>query len=78
MRHYDRGNLPAPVQAMRRYRKKVPTPMIHVEGPFTVTTAEGLYSLPEGWSGFIAVDTAGHPYPVVDSVHRDSYELEPG
>lgn len=72
MLRYDRDNLPEGDWA--DYRKVGTTRMVQVSGPFVVTTKEGEYILPSGWYGYIAIDTAGHPYPIDPEVHVQSYE----
>lgn len=58
----------------RAYRKVTATEMRAAEGPLEVATREGIYTLPEGWRGFIAVDPDGYPYPVELDAHRVTYE----
>lgn len=71
--HYTRDTLPTGQWA--RYRKTGTTEMRPITGPAVVETMEGPYTLPDGWRGFVAIDTAGYPYPVDAGVHRVSYEL---
>ena len=61
----------------RNYRKTTETSMVHMgplEEAIVCETKEGPYDLPEGWEGFIAVDTDGDPYPIAQAVHDASYE----
>lgn len=57
-----------------QYRKVGTTRMAPVTGPCVVDTKEGEYRLPEGWQGFIALDSDGDPYPVAAEVHARTYE----
>jgi hypothetical protein len=70
---YDRDNLPSGPWV--EYRKVGTTRMVAITGPVTVETKEGEYPLPDGWQGFVALDTEGYPYPVDRAVHSRSYEL---
>jgi hypothetical protein len=74
MKHFDKDNLPLPISEMALHRKKTLTPMIMVDGPFSVETQEGKYELPEGWRGFVAVDNEGFPYPISLENYHSSYE----
>lgn len=74
MKRFDRDNLPVPVDEMGLHRKTALTPMVMVDGPFTVVTQEGDYTLPDGWRGFIAVDRAGFPYPIALTEYHETYE----
>ncbi len=71
---YTKDNLPVPVEQMPLYRKTALTPMLDVEGPFTVVTQEGEYHLPEGWRGKLAIDKAGYPYPIEINEYYETYE----
>jgi len=66
---YDRRNLPA--DGWHYYRKREPTAMIRIDGPFEVATREGVMSCPDGW---LAVDANGNPYPIAHDVQQRSYE----
>lgn len=71
-----RETLPKPdSKAWRSYRKKVLTKMMPIDGPALVETREGPYTLPEGWKGFIALDSGNWPYPVVQEEADRMYEL---
>jgi len=74
---YDKDHLPVPIEDMPHYRKIGTTPMWFHHGPFRVYTQEGDYTLPEGWRGYIAVDRAGHPYPIAEDEHATTYEKVP-
>lgn len=74
MKTYTKDNLPVPVEEMALHRKKKPTPMVMVDGPFTVITEEGPYHLPEGWRGFVAVGPGGHPYAISLESYLETYE----
>lgn len=63
-----------PVDGWAEYRKVGTTRMTPITGPCTVVTMEGPYELPDGWTGYLAVDTQGWPYPVDAAVHAESYE----
>lgn len=69
---YDRDNLPT--EGWESWRKTQLTQMVPIEGPCVVVTKEGEYPLPDGWSGQLALDSEGYPYPVEGAVHRASYE----
>lgn len=69
---YDRIHLPR--SGWRWWRKRRATAMVQLGGPCTIVTIDGPVTLPVGWRGYLAIDEAGHPYPVTDSVHRASYE----
>jgi hypothetical protein len=56
------------------YRKTTETLMTPAKGPLRCITKEGLYDLPAGWEGFIALDSEGYPYPVAASVQAARYE----
>lgn len=73
-RTFSKDNLPVPVSEMGLHRKTALTPMILMDGPFTVITQEGSYDLPEGWHGLLAVDKAGHPYPIALAEYHETYE----
>jgi hypothetical protein len=53
------------------HQKKVPTRMIRIDGPFEVETKEGRLKCLDGW---LAVDSAGFPYPISASDYDDMYE----
>lgn len=74
MRHrtFDRYTLPK--DGWKRYRQRGTRWMFPASGPLTVITREGSYSLGEEWSGFIAVDARGYPYPIAGDEHEITYE----
>lgn len=53
--NYTKNSLPTDLD-WAEYRKKGVTRMAPIIGPATVATKEGDCELPEGWSGFIALD----------------------
>ncbi|MGQ0774560.1 MAG: hypothetical protein ACT4NY_09105 [Pseudonocardiales bacterium] len=69
---YDRDHLPDGEWA--DYRKTATTRMTPITGPLRIVTVSGPHDLPDGWSGYLAVDVAGHPYPVDLSVAEGSYQ----
>ncbi|MGH6691717.1 MAG: hypothetical protein ACREF4_13680 [Gammaproteobacteria bacterium] len=74
MKTYDKNHLPVDITEMALHRKTALTPMVMVDGPFTVITQEGSYDLPDGWRGFVAVDKAGYPYPIALAEYHETYE----
>lgn len=54
-----------------RYRKKVTTAAIKVNGPFTVETSEGPLACEDG---YLAVDARGYPYPIATEEFEMIYE----
>jgi len=69
---YDRDTLPE--GGWREYKQRGTRWMLPATGPLVVVTKEGAYSLGGDWSGFIAVDTCGYPYPVDAEEHALTYE----
>ena len=47
--------------SFRRFRKRVLTRAVRVDGPFKVKTLEGELSCGDGW---LCLDAHGNPYPV--------------
>lgn len=70
MNRFDRDNIP-PAGVWSHFRKKVVTPMVRIDGPFTVATKEGELHCPDGW---LALDQAGWPYPISAADQADMYE----
>lgn len=68
---YTAENLP-PLEAFTEHRKKTETPALRIEGPFAVETSEGTMQCPDGW---LAIDSAGNPYPIEKSVFEATYEI---
>lgn len=68
--HFSRDALPAE-DSFGLYRKTALTRMTRVDGPFTVDTREGTLTCPDGW---LAVDSAGWPYPIDATEHTAIYE----
>lgn len=54
---YTRDDLPT--DGWAEYRKVATTRMTPITGPCTVVTMEGPYELPDGWTGYLAIDTKG-------------------
>jgi hypothetical protein len=48
--------------------------MMPLDGPATITTRDAPTTVPSGWRGWLAVDPAGHPYPLHEDVHERAYE----
>lgn len=69
---YTKEDLPAAGWA--EYRKLGTTRMTPIAGPCTVMAQEGPYNLPAGWTGYLALDGGGWPYPIDSAVHADNYE----
>lgn len=63
-----------PLNRWRKYRKKVPVSAQPITGPLVVKTREGEYTLPADWRGWIALDSGGYPYPIVDEEFDAMYE----
>lgn len=74
--HYAQGTLPEGAP-WRRYRKRSQTVATYVEGPFNISTREGSLTLPEGWRGYVALDTHGYPYPIELDEFRNIYQQLP-
>lgn len=72
LKAYDRDHLPE--GEWREYRQRCTRWMVPAGGPFIVHTKEGAYSLGDGWTGFVAVDTHGYPYPIDAEEHAVIYE----
>jgi hypothetical protein len=70
MRRYTRDTLPS--DGWGSYRKRTTTQAIRVDEPFTVETAEGTVSLPDG--GWLAIDSRGWPYPIAADEFAAIYE----
>jgi hypothetical protein len=68
---YTAENLP-PRESFSEYSKKAGTPALRIEGPFRVETSEGTMDCTDGW---LAIDTAGNPYPIAKDVFEQSYGL---
>jgi hypothetical protein len=57
--------------SMQHYRKKVLTPAVRVDGPFTVETRNGTLTCEDG---YLAVDAHGWPYPIDKDEFERIYE----
>jgi hypothetical protein len=68
---YTAENLP-PRQAFSEFAKQGTTPALRIEGPFTVETSEGPLTCSDGW---LAIDSAGNPYPIDAGVFAETYKL---
>lgn len=66
---YSENNLP--VDGWQEFRKKTPTRMLRIDGPFIVDTGVGRVTCDDG---YLAVDARGNPYPVSTAVHELIYE----
>lgn len=58
---FSKDNLPSDLKGWPKYRKRVLTPAVKVDGPFVVETSEGPLSCEDG---YLAVDARGYPYPI--------------
>jgi len=67
-----KDSLPSDPSTWPQHRKKVLARMIRIDGEFTVQTKEGPLTCPDGW---LAVDSAGWPYPVSRDDYAQMYEL---
>lgn len=65
---FNTANLPSDPATWPKYRKKVLTSFVRIDGPFVVNTSEGPFRCEDGWLG---VDARGYPYPVA----RDEFDL---
>lgn len=55
------------------YAKRGTTSLAPVVGPCRVSGKQGLVELGEGWTGYIALDADGDPYPVELDVAERTY-----
>ena len=67
---FSKKNLPENAE-WYEFRKKVPTRMTRIDGPFTVETSEGPLHCEDGW---LAVDARGYPYPIAADEQKLIYE----
>jgi hypothetical protein len=67
------NSLPSSPRDWPKYRKKVLTSAIKIDGPFTVETSEGPLSCADG---YLAVDARGYPYPIAADEFALIYEAE--
>lgn len=58
----------------RWQKKRLVVRMMPLRGPVTVITVDAPTKLPPEWEGWLAVDMAGHPYPLHRDVHAVAYE----
>ena len=66
-----KDNLPGDPADWKRFRKTALTPMVRMDGPFTVQTDEGPLTCQDG---FLAIDARGFPYPIAADEHAKIYE----
>jgi hypothetical protein len=66
---YTRDALP--LGEWKAFRKKAPTPMVRITGPFVVETDGGPVICNDGW---LAKDSRGRPYPIAAAEQEASYE----
>lgn len=57
-----------------RFRKRVETRAVRIEGPFMVETSEGPLTCQDGW---LAMDARGYPYPIAADEFALIYEPVP-
>ena len=70
MKKFNRQNLKK-IKNWGSYRKKTITRAARIHGSFEVETREGTLSCPDGW---LALDTAGWPYPIAAEEFEKIYE----
>jgi len=71
---FTKDNIPPmDSEAWEWFQKKEPTRMVECDGPFEIETQEGVLHVPEGWHGWVAVDTSGHPYPITAEEQSSTY-----
>lgn len=75
---FERSDTPGQLEEMTKgamhfgtYRKVVPIKAARVDGPFVVTTSEGMLRCEDGWLCF---DSRGYPYPVADAEFQQIYQ----
>jgi|SRR6266566_2323637 len=71
MELFSASNLPADPAVWPRYRKRVLTSAIKIDGPFAVQTSEGTLSCADG---YLALDARGYPYPIASDEFGLIYE----
>jgi hypothetical protein len=49
--------------------------MMPLRGPCRIVTVDAPTDLPDGWEGWLAIDFAGHPYPLHKDVQSAMYTL---
>lgn len=71
---FSKDSLPeTPPEQWPRFRKKVLTKALRIEGPFRVETSEGPLNCQDG---FLCLDARGYPYPVAADEFRLIYDPE--
>lgn len=69
---YTKDSLPlGPYQT---FRKTTTTDMVRLTGAFTCDTINGTVLCQDGW---LAIDSAGYPYPITVDEQANTYELVP-
>ena len=68
---FSAQSLPSDPATWPRYRKRVLTHALRIEGPFTVETSEGPLHCEDG---YLAVDARGYPYPIAADEFALIYE----
>lgn len=73
---FSKTNLPpADDPRWQTWRKRpVTVRMMPLSGPATIVTVDAPTDLPAGWEGWLAIDAAGHPYPLHRDVQAVIYE----
>jgi len=76
MDKFSKDYLPATDDPRWQFWRKRPAVvrMMPLRGPATIVTVDAPTTLPEGWEGWLAIDSAGHPYPLHRDVHAVIYE----
>lgn len=73
MKEFSKTSLPQ--RGWLTYRKRFLTKAIKINGPFVTHTCEGSLSCP---NGYLAIDSAGYPYPIAEEEFDRIYELVKG
>jgi len=68
---FSTDNLPLASPGWQKFRKKVNTNMLRIDGPFVVETSEGPLFCQDG---YLAVDARGYPYPIAADEQALIYE----
>jgi hypothetical protein len=48
--------------------------MMPLHGPCRIVTVDAPTDLPDDWEGWLAIDAAGHPYPLHKDVQKVMYD----
>lgn len=70
---FSRNYLPSDPEEWDRFRKKVTTAAIYIDGPFIVQTSEGELRCEDGW---LAMDARDYPYPIATDEFNLIYERD--